>query len=188
MPKLTPRNAAKERHPCTARRRRAVWRQARAPTSCCTKGAAATVEAKARPSPARQGERQVCQRVSSKTPHPQGARVCEQRERVRPSNLPLILETLLIVTHRATTIGLVRIAHRAGCRRQRPSHLPRRYGYLLVCSWIQAWLCPLIFFLPNLKATVAEKAAHYSAASSSVSMRDSVSIMRRSCAIFSSKG
>ncbi len=99
---LPRRNATQKRRP-SARRRRAVWRQARAPTSCCTIGAAATVEAKARPTPAQQGERQVCQRVSSKTPHPQGARVCEQRERVRPSNLPRIFETLLIVTQRAKT-------------------------------------------------------------------------------------
>jgi hypothetical protein len=103
---LPRRNAAQKRHSCTARRRRAEWRQARAPTSCCTIGAVATVEATARPSPARQGEGQVCQRVSPKTPHPQGARACEQRERVRPSKLPRIFETLLIATQRAKTLSL----------------------------------------------------------------------------------
>jgi hypothetical protein len=56
------------------------------------------VRAKARPSPARQGEQQECQRVSTKTPHPQGARAREQRERVRPSSLPHIFETLPLAT------------------------------------------------------------------------------------------
>jgi hypothetical protein len=98
---LPRRNTANKRHPCKVRRRRAVWRQAVSGDKLlCHQQwrAVVTVRAKARPSPARQEEWQECQRVSAKTPHPQGARAREQRESVRPSNLPRIFETLLIVT------------------------------------------------------------------------------------------
>ena len=64
----------RQRHPCTARRRRAMWRQAEQRQGRCAIGAAPPVEANARPALARQGERQERQRVSPKTPLPQGAR------------------------------------------------------------------------------------------------------------------
>ena len=70
----------KQRHPCTARRSRAVWRQAKSGQGCCPEGAAPPVTANACPPPGRQGQRRECQRVSPKTPHPQGA----QREECDP--------------------------------------------------------------------------------------------------------
>jgi hypothetical protein len=48
--------------------------------------AAPQLEASARPSPARQGERQERQRVSTRTPRPQER---EARDRARPSDFPL---------------------------------------------------------------------------------------------------
>ena len=76
----------RQRHPCTARRSRAVWRQAKRGQGRCSQGAAPPVTANARAPPDRQGQRRECQRVSSNTPHPQGA----QRERGRPQKIPRI--------------------------------------------------------------------------------------------------
>jgi hypothetical protein len=55
----------KKRHPCTVRRRRAVWRQAERRPGRRANGAAPPVEANAQPPPDRQGERHECQRVSA---------------------------------------------------------------------------------------------------------------------------
>jgi hypothetical protein len=76
-------------------------------------GAAPPVGAKARPALAQQGERQECQRVSPKTPHPQGARSAGKSATLEN---PAHFLALPIVTQRAKTTGLVCAAHRAGCR------------------------------------------------------------------------
>lgn len=75
----------RQRRPCTLRRRRAMWRQAEQRQGRCAISAAPPVEARAPLPLAGQGERQERQRVSPKTPHPQGAK----RERVRPQKIPL---------------------------------------------------------------------------------------------------
>ena len=82
----------KQRHPCTARRRRMACARNRAPA------------------PLRQGERQECQRVSSKTPHPQERAA---RDRVRP-NIPAQFPCSRSSPGWAETTGPVRAAHRAG--------------------------------------------------------------------------
>ena len=73
--------------------------------------------AKARPSPDRQGEKRECQRVSQRTPHPQGA----QRERVRPQKIPRIWRHLPLHAPDRYPDGpglkaRCAWAHRAGCR------------------------------------------------------------------------
>jgi hypothetical protein len=65
------------------------------------------------PAGVRQGEWQERQRISQKNAAPSGARSAGKSA---TSEIPAHYLTLLIVTRRAKTTGLVRTANRAGCR------------------------------------------------------------------------
>jgi hypothetical protein len=109
---ISPRSGQTRTAPLHGATQTGVWRKAERRPGCRANGAAPPVEAKARPPPARQGERQECQRVRAKTPHPQGARSAGKSASLEN---PAHSASLPIVTRRAKTTGLVRAAHRAGC-------------------------------------------------------------------------
>ena len=106
----------RQQHPCTARRRRAMWRQAerRQGRPRHRRSAASRSESAAGARTTRRETRAPAGQLKNAAPSRSEAGKSATLE--NPAHLP----TLPIVTRRAKTTGLERAAHRAGCRQAAP--------------------------------------------------------------------